>query len=229
MPTVQERAEALSDRIFVGGPVDDFEEVGRLQLVTLLREGLQPSSSVLDIGCGCLRGGYWMIHFLDPGCYYGIEPAREMLEAGLEGILEPGLADAKRPQFAHNDDWDFTVFRVEFDFVVARSIWTHASKAQIVNMLDSFRASAAPGATLLASYLPAGWRLPWSGRRLRGPMASDYKGDQWVGRSHEQDKPGLVHHSRRWIQEACEARGLTARELPHGLFNEQRWLRVDSA
>jgi hypothetical protein len=44
MPTVQERAEALADRIFVGGPVDDFEEVGRLQLVTLLLEGLRPSA-----------------------------------------------------------------------------------------------------------------------------------------------------------------------------------------
>jgi hypothetical protein len=56
MPTVQERAETLADRTFVGGPVDDFEEVGRLQLVTLLREGLLPSSRGLDEGC--LQGGH---------------------------------------------------------------------------------------------------------------------------------------------------------------------------
>ncbi len=188
MPTVQERAETLAGRIFLGGPVDDFEEVGRLQLVTLLREGLQPSSTVLDVGCGCLRGGYWMIHFLEPDRYFGIEPAREMVEAGLGEILEPGIAEAKRPRFAHNDDWDFSGFGVEFDFVVARSIWTHASKAQIGSMLDSFAKSAAPGGKLLASYLPAGWHRAWSGRTLRGLLARDYKGEGWVGRSHEQEE-----------------------------------------
>jgi hypothetical protein len=44
--------------MFVGGPVKDFEKLGRLQLMLLLQEGVYPHSKVLDIGCGCLRGGY---------------------------------------------------------------------------------------------------------------------------------------------------------------------------
>jgi hypothetical protein len=48
-----------------------LEIAGRLQFAMLIREGVYPSSKVLDIGCGCLRGGYWLIHFLGS---FGLEP-----------------------------------------------------------------------------------------------------------------------------------------------------------
>jgi SAM-dependent methyltransferase len=210
--------------------VEFFDQGGRLQLVTLLLEGLEPSSKVLDIGCGFLRGGYWLIHLLDPACYFGIEPAQGNLDAGLKHILEPGLAEAKQPQFAHNDDWDFSVFGIQFDFVIARSVWSHTSKAQMKTMLDSFERVAAPGAKMLCSYLPTGLRRPT--RPLRPfhvyLFARDYKGEEWVGRSHEQDEVGLVNHSRRWIFNECGSRGLAVRELSHGEFNKQRWLCIES-
>jgi hypothetical protein len=56
--------------------------VGRNQLSILLRNGLIFDSRVLDVGCGVLRAGYWLIHFLDPDCYFGIEPNRVILTAG---------------------------------------------------------------------------------------------------------------------------------------------------
>jgi SAM-dependent methyltransferase len=213
---LQARAEGIADRVFVGGPVKDFEQVGRLQLITLLEQDLDPQSKVLDVGCGCLRGGYWLIHFLDPCCYHGIEPNREMLQAGLDSILEPGLADEKEPAFACNDDFDLDVFDgARFDFVLARSIWTHASKTQIEKMLDSFSEVAADGGVLLASY-------------LRARLFRDYKGSGWVGRSHESDTPGLVTHSFPWIRQACENRGLTVTELDSRELNNQRWLRIEA-
>lgn len=52
---VQQRAERLAAEMFTGGPVKYFEQIGRLQLEVLLHEGLQPTSKVLDIGCGALR------------------------------------------------------------------------------------------------------------------------------------------------------------------------------
>lgn len=45
------------DGIFLGGPVEKFTSAGRAQLTELLRHGLEPSKTVLDVGCGCLRGG----------------------------------------------------------------------------------------------------------------------------------------------------------------------------
>ena len=87
MTTLFERAAALErGGVFLGGPLHLFETAGRLQLQILLKEGLYPDSKVLDVGCGCLRGGYWLIHFLDAGCYFGIEPHRRELEAGTQSI-----------------------------------------------------------------------------------------------------------------------------------------------
>ena len=96
-----------------------------------IREGWYPSSKVLDIGCGCLRGGYWLIRFLDHACYFGIEPHREMLHKGIETLLEPGLLENKQPRFDMNDRFDFSVFGAPFDCVLAHSVCSHASKAQI--------------------------------------------------------------------------------------------------
>jgi SAM-dependent methyltransferase len=164
---------------FLGGPAGDFERVGRAGLEVLLREGLVPSSRVLDVGCGALRLGYWLMRLLDPGCYYGVEPAQEMLALGLEQFVGADVSDRAQAHFISTDDFDFTAFGARFDFVVARSIWTHASKSQIRSMLGSFAETSLPSGVFLASYQPAsaclrvGQRWPCAERIVTGlPMAS---------------------------------------------------------
>jgi hypothetical protein len=215
MLPLRDRARLLSERVFVGGPLEEFEIVGRLQLITLLRHGVYPHSRVVDIGCGCLRGGYWLIHFLNPDCYCGIEPNAEMLRAGQEALLEPGLLEAKRARFDSNDRFDTGVFGEKFDFFLARSVWTHASKKQIGLMLDAFDRDAAPDGQLLTSYLPALW-----------PLRPDYQGDEWVGRSHHGGEQGLVYHRFSWIRDECERRSLHVEQLEPDQRNSQVWLRV---
>jgi SAM-dependent methyltransferase len=206
-----------SDGIFTGGPPQYFESAGRLQLSTLVREGLYPDSKVLDVGCGCLRAGYWLIRLLDPGCYFGIEPSEKMLSAGIGVCLTPGVQTEKRPHFDNNDQFDFSVFGVKFDVVLARSIWSHASKSQIEAMLDGFVEHSTPHAFFLTSYLPAVWFKRWQ---------RDYTGENWVGKSHKRDRPGQIHHSLKWIELVCEERGLVAKQLPDEPFNSQYWLKV---
>jgi hypothetical protein len=139
-----------------------------------------------------------------------------MLEAGLRILLEPGLADLKRPKFDHNADFDFTIFNESFDFLVARSIWTHASKQQIQTMLDGFVRNANRSGIFLTSYIKPKFFL------------KDYQGTQWIGRSHESDSPGMVCHSFGWIQTACAKRGLVAEELKDKEYNFgfQTWIRI---
>ena len=216
MSAVQARAERMAAEAgFLGVPLADFEAGGRLQLQALQYLGLRPQMTVVDLGCGCLRAGYWIIHFLDAGRYCGIEPRRDRVELGLRHLLEPGVAEAKRPRFDHRPEFDSSVFGLRFNFFLARSVWTHAAKPQICRMLDNFLRDAAGGGILLASYLPAG----------RGP---DYQGTSWVGTSHEGGTPGIVHHDAEWIRDQCERRGLAVAPLGRFDFGGQTWLAIRS-
>jgi SAM-dependent methyltransferase len=252
MGSVQARADAVAEASFLGGPPGDFEAVGRLGFRVLLSEGLGPSSRVLDVGCGALRLGYWLMRFLDPGCYFGIEPNQEMLRVGLEQIVEPEVVRRADARFAHNDDFDFSVFGSEFDYVYARSIWTHASRPQISAMLRSFTRTAAPGGVFLASYhaaspvsvalarwprvqraaatrLPLERLSPLLARLPELGLGNAYEGEGWVGRSHESSAPGLIRHSLRWVAAEAASHGLRAQLVPYPFVNRQYWLRISRA
>jgi SAM-dependent methyltransferase len=217
MSRLERRAKILQNQgIFLGGPLPAFEISGKKALMTLLNLGLMPQSKVLDIGCGCLRNGYWLIHFLDECSYFGIEPNIEMLNAGLNSIVEKEVIDRKQPKFDNNDRFEFSVFEESFDFYLARSIWTHSSKTQIKTMLDNFLETSNEGAVFLTSY-----QEPTIFKR-------DYKGSHWIGKSHTSKTPGIVRHSFRWIRKECSLRGLVAREILEDTFNfgEQIWISI---
>ena len=213
---IQNRGKQISQSVFTGGPLSSFSKVGRLQLITLLKNGLVPTSKLLDVGCGALRGGYWAIHFLDKNRYFGIEPNKKMLDDGLNNLLEPELLKLKAPEFDFNADFDFSVFNQKFDFVIARSIWTHASKGQISKMLEQFKANTTKRGVFLVSYLK-----PSSKRK-------EYFGEDWIGKSHESENSGLAYHSYKWIKEECEKFSLSVQELNYDVFNNQVWLRIEN-
>lgn len=211
---LQNKAEKASKNIFLGGPVDDFENVGRLQLITLLRMGLYPYSRVLDVGCGSLRGGYWLIHFLNQSCYYGIEPNKKMLDCGINYFLPQELINLKKPVFNYTANFDFSVFNKNFDFIIARSIWTHASKSQIKTMLDSYIENSVDTSVFLTSYLKS------------GILGRDTKDAGWIGKSHKSQRSSVVFHNYSWIRNQCIKRKLKIKELNFGVYNFQRWLYI---
>jgi hypothetical protein len=213
---LQRKAELIGERTFLGVPALDFEMGGREQLIFLLEAGLTPESKVVDLGCGVLRAGYWLTHFLDRSGYCGIEPHQERLEIGKTIMLGDDLVALKRPRFDTNSTFDTAVFGEKFDFFLAYSIWTHASKPQIERTLDSFVRDSAIGARFLASYLPADADHP------------DYRGTSWHGTSHEADVPGCIHHSLDWIEMQCRWRGLVVRELGRDKTHGQSWLQIQA-
>ena len=98
MSRVQSKAaEMMAQHGFVGVPLESFERGGRSHLATLLLEGLNPESKLLDFGCGVLRVAYWLVCFLDAGNYYGIEPARQRVEYGMRYLFTSEELKLKRP------------------------------------------------------------------------------------------------------------------------------------
>jgi hypothetical protein len=199
--------------LFIGCPLNFFESSARDLFCLALMEGMSPDASVLEVGCGCLRTGYWFVQHLNPDRYCGIEPNAKMLNAGRELILR-GLEAEKSPRFSNNEDFDFGVFGRRFDFVVAFSIWSHASKSQIETMLDQFKRTASPGAKFVTSWIPPRDDMP------------DYQGAAWVGRSHKSNQPGLIAHSQTWLTEAAASRGLSLKFFEGFTTLGQHWLVV---
>lgn len=141
--------EAGRHRRLVGGK---WEEIGRLQFEFLVAEGLQPKNYVLDVGCGALRAGVWLVPYLEPVRYFGIDINPSLIRAGLWELRQQGLADRCPPtNLRVTDEFDCD-FGVEFDFAVAQSLFTHIPLAEIDRCLRRVAGEMKPGARLFASY-----------------------------------------------------------------------------
>jgi hypothetical protein len=204
MITLQKfRVELRKAGIWTGGPDPYFGNVGRNTLVTAIEHGLMREHKVLDVGAGSLRVGWWFLHYIEPRNYYAIEPVKERIDTAA-GILGADI------NIYYNDDFEFPA--VMFDFVIARSIWTHASKSMISKMLAEFAENSAPDAKFLTSVI------------LAKSEEEDYKGDKWVGKVLKTDGSGMVAHSPEWIMEECKKYGLSF-EMTGELYR-QTWLLI---
>ena len=141
----------VSDRAYVGGA---WEEIGALELAFLRSNGLKASHTLLDLGCGALRGGVHLVRFLDTGRYYGLDLNPHLLEAGYERELVPlGLAPKlPRSHLAAADDFDASRFGVRFDYVLCVSVWTHLPLSAIGQSMQRVARVLAPRGKLFATY-----------------------------------------------------------------------------
>jgi SAM-dependent methyltransferase len=146
--------EAGRHRDHVGGL---WEELGAWQFDLMVEEGLRPSDRLLDLGCGCLRGGVRFIAWLDAGGYYGIDCNPSLLEAGLQVELpRAGLAGRlAADHLACNGDYDARSFATSFDHVLAQSLWSHLPWVEVRRCLGNLAASVRTGGRLAATFFPA--------------------------------------------------------------------------
>ena len=189
--------------IWFGGPEERFAEIGRGTLALAIENGLNPDGRVLDIGAGSLRVGWWFLHYIEPKNYHAVEPVKSRIDTAVQLIG----ADIN---VYYNSDWEFPA--VEFDLVIARSIWTHAAKWMISKMLSEFAENSAPDGKFLTSVKLA--RYP----------SEDYQGDEWVGRIEKSDAPGLIRHSLSWMKKECKAHGLELEVM--GELGKQTWILI---
>jgi len=102
-----------------------WDEIGQLQFEYLVREGLSPEDSLLDIGCGTLRGGVRFVSYLDAGNYFGFDFNESLIQAGYEKEIVPaGLADRlPREQLVSHQGFDLSAFGKQFRWLLAFSLY----------------------------------------------------------------------------------------------------------
>lgn len=105
--------------------------IGQAQIKFLKRIGLDQDDVLLDIGCGNLRGGRYMIEYLSPRNYTGIDISEKAIHRGRENIEQWGYSN-KEPTLFVNKNMKFLEFDPNsFDYVFANSVLTHISEKYI--------------------------------------------------------------------------------------------------
>ncbi len=152
--------------------------IGKHQYHYLVSQGLKPQHRFLDIACGCLRLGQYLIPFLEEGHYFGLEGEESLVEAGLEHELLPAVVSLKKPKFSFNYDFDLD-FVDTFDYAIAQSLFTHLTLDDIVKCFANLKPKANSNSTFYFTYFEGnsadnpkeshanlGWR--YSVEELRG-------------------------------------------------------------
>lgn len=135
-----------------------WDEIGRLQVDFLRAQGLRPSDALLDVGCGCLRGGVHFVRYLDDGRYYGLDKDAELIGAGLTVELPAaGLAGRLPPDhLLVNDAFEGWRFGVSFDVAWAQSLFTHLEAPDIRRCLQQTARCVRPGGRFYATFFESG-------------------------------------------------------------------------
>lgn len=147
---VADQIDSGNHRNIIGGM---WEEIGELQLQTMMHCGLKPEHRLLDIGCGCLRGGVHFVRFLEADHYCGIDLNDDLLEVGYQ----QELTDAERQKLprsnlAANGNFDFSIFGEPFDYALALSLFTHLPFNHIRICLERLAGVMKPEGQFLATY-----------------------------------------------------------------------------
>jgi hypothetical protein len=177
-------------RAFVGPP-EKYDLISSMQFNILTRLGLREHHYLLDIGCGSLRAGKLFIPYLLPGRYFGIEPEQWLIEEGVKSELGQDIIRIKRPTFSNNSNFTLSIFGKEFDFLVAQSIFSHASAKQIIRCLSEAGKVMHETSIFAATF-------------VRGE--ENYAGDEWV-------YPGCVHYTPDYMKNLVQQSGLAC--TPH--------------
>lgn len=152
LPAGVDGVRSLGHRRYIGGK---WKQLGRLQFAFLLHEGLRPDHRLVDVGCGSLRAGVYLIPYLKAGHYMGIDQEALLIRRGIEDELGRALYDAKRPEFVVSSGFEFEKFDDRPDFAIAQSLFTHLARQDIERCLGRLREVIKPNGRFYATIFEA--------------------------------------------------------------------------
>lgn len=184
--------ELGTHREFVGNP-SRFDIIGGGNFALFLALGMRESHRFLDVGCGSLRSGRFVLQYLLPGHYFGIEPNLWLVGAAFQDEIGLDALRTKRPTFDDRDDLSLEAFGQTFDFVHAHSILTHAPLSMVTRFVEEVAVTLEPDGICVATFEES--LTDHQGSRWSYP---DVVGYRWESIESEASAVDLVAHRFAW-------------------------------
>jgi cyclopropane fatty-acyl-phospholipid synthase-like methyltransferase len=177
------------------GPERVYDVRGALQFCTMIELGLRDTHTMLDIGCGSLRGGRLFIAYLRRGKYYGVEPNMELVRAGIENELGLDILKVKAPTFSDTSMFEFSKLGKEFDYLLAQSIFSHTTQDQVHLCIKEAERVMHDTSVFVANFKVG---------------EEDYTGDSW-------HYPRTIRYTEKFFVDIALSNGLIYKQIkPYG-------------
>lgn len=161
------------------GPPDNYDLISAMVFNLLTSIGLRQHHRVLDVGCGSLRVGRLLIPYLNPNSYFGVEPNKWLVDAGIMNEVGEDLIKIKKPTFSYRASLNEFDKPLNLDYAIAQSIFSHCGSNLIKDWLSQLSFHLKDDGALLATFLAGN---------------VNYEGSGWV-------YPGCVKYKPRTIAE----------------------------
>jgi SAM-dependent methyltransferase len=187
-------------KAFIGYP-ERWDTMAASQFNLLTSLGLREQSNLLDFGCGSLRAGRILINYLEEKRYIGVEPNKWLVEEGISKELSKEIVEKKKPSFHYFGDFKLSRINHSFDYIIAKSIFTHSDLNSIKIALSEVPRIMKSDSIFAATFILG---------------KNDYSGpESWV-------YPGVVTYKFRTIKAVAKQNGLNCEFL--NWKDPQNWL-----
>lgn len=184
------------------GQADLYDLLSAIQFNLLTALGLRDTHYLLDIGCGSLRAGRLFIPYLRPKHYFGIEPLPWLIQEGIDNEIGDAMIRIKQPEFSNDENFSLGVFGRQFDFMIAQSIFSHTSQAQIRRCVAEAKKALKPDGIFAATFFEG---------------QENYQGDKWVAKAD---------YTLDYMRKMVEEQGMACSMIDWRHPDPQQWVLI---
>jgi ABC-type polysaccharide/polyol phosphate transport system ATPase subunit len=176
----------VDDPNFISSPQNNLKSANHFNLLTSL--GLREHHLFLDIGCGSLELGKFLIPYLLNQHYFGYEPRVKLLQKGLLKHFR-NSTDVKHPYFYDNQNFKFNTLKIKFDFIFDQNVFSYAPKRIIRKYLSEIKKVMKPTTILVVNIFQGN---------------DDYENDKWAYPSHASYSLDFIHRLAKEFDLFCK-------------------------
>jgi cyclopropane fatty-acyl-phospholipid synthase-like methyltransferase len=185
------------------GPKDLYTIIGLTQFSLLTFHGLQSNQKVLDVGCGSLRLGKYLMEFLQEGNYFAIDPNKWLVE---EALKNEKIEKKDNIIYKEINDFNLKIFKKKFDWIIANSIFIHACIDQIKICMQQAYKTMNKDAEFFFNYIEG----------------EDNKRKEW-------SYPSSITYKKRTLKKIAEKIGFIWEDINWFYPGKQKWIRLYKA